>query len=409
METLLIFGLQYPESKSTAAGSRMLQLISLFKEYGYDIHFACAQLPTEFSNDLNVLKINTHAVKINDKLTGLLLKEINPHIVLFDRFITEEQFGWIVEETCPNALKILDTEDLHFLRENREKLLDLQDSNPYEFAFTDKAKREIGAIYRCDLTLMISKVEIEILVEKFRIPEELLWYLPFIFDVSKLKIENTPKYEDRLHFVSIGNFKHRPNLDMVKHLHKNIWPEIRKALPKAEWHVFGAYLPQQIQEMHKPENGVIVMGRAEDVLSTLQSYKVMLAPLRFGAGLKGKCFDSMRSGTPSVTTSVGAEGITEHKDWPGFVEDDEQEFVNASVELYQNQNIWQDKQKKAFEILSQNFSKAEFQKKFQEELKYGLSHLKSIRRNNLTGQLLKFHLHRSTKFMSLWIEEKNLK
>ncbi len=404
---VFIFGLQYPEPKSTAAGSRMLQLMALFQALKYNIHFASAQPSTMFSENLNTQQIKTYTAQLNDKSTRDLLAKIQPQIVLFDRFITEEQFGWMVDETCPDALKILDTEDLHFLRENREKMVRSSDADANEFAITEKVKREIGAIYRCDITLMISKAEIEILVEKFRLSEDILWYLPFMFDIGQLRIQQSTDYKDRHDFVSIGNFKHAPNLDMVKYLYKNIWPNIRTALPKAEWHIYGAYLPQQVKEMHRPENGVVVKGRAEDALQTLKDYRVMLAPLRFGAGLKGKCLDSMQSGTPSVTSSIGAEGIAEHKDWPGFVEDDELKFVNASVELYQNKNVWQEKQNKVFDLLSQHFNKAHFQPKFQQQLADALSNLSDIRKNNLIGQLLKYHLHRSTKFMSLWIEEKN--
>jgi glycosyltransferase involved in cell wall biosynthesis len=406
---LLIFGLQFPEPKSTAAGSRMVQLIDLFKEFGYHVHFACAQPPHEFSIDLEKIQVKTEPIQLNDPHVKKILRDIQPQIVVFDRFITEEQFGWMVDDVCPDALKILDTEDLHFLRENREALIKNPESTIDEFDLTDKAKREIGAIFRCDMTLMISKVEIEILVNKLKLPKDLLCYLPFIINNNEVDNEKKPDFAVRRHFISIGNFKHAPNLDMVKHLHKKIWLKIRSEIQDAEWHIYGAYLPQQIREISNKKQGIIVKGRAEDALQTLKNYRVMLAPLRFGAGLKGKCIDSMLAGTPSVTTSIGAEGIAEHKDWPGFVEDDEQKFVNASVELYQNQNIWQDKQKKAFEVLNQNFSKMVFRKQFQEHLKYGLSHLKSIRKNNLTGQLLKYHLHRSTKFMSLWIEEKNKK
>jgi len=270
---VLIFGLQFPEPKSTAAGTRMLQLINLFKDFNFKIHFACAQPSTDFSIDLSQIDVSEHILHLNDGSAKVLLEQLQPQIVIFDRFITEEQFGWVVDETCPEALKILDTEDLHFLRENRENILKNPSSGINEDSLTDKAKRELAAIYRCDLNLMISKFEIEFLENKFNLPQNQLVYLPFILNVDNLNQNEHLNYSKRKHFVSIGNFKHAPNLDMVKYLHKEIWPHIRDVLPNSEWHIYGAYLPQQIKELHKPSKGVVVKGRAEEVISTLINIK----------------------------------------------------------------------------------------------------------------------------------------
>ena len=409
MKTLLIFGLQIPEPNSTGAGNRMLQLIKLFEENNFYIHFACAQPKTTFSIDLKNIDVKVHEIQLNDSSTKSLLDKIKPDIVLFDRFITEEQFGWVVDEVCPKALKILDTEDLHFLRENREKILKNKNSIKKEYFLSEKAKREIAAIYRCDFTLMISKYEIDLLSIKFNIPESLLLYLPFVFDIQNINQREWLTFNERKHFVSIGNFKHAPNLDMVKHLHQNLGPKIRKDLPQAEWHIYGAYLPKQIEDVHNPGKGIIVKGRATDALKTLQKHRVMLAPVRFGAGLKGKCIDSMRAGTPSVTTSVGSEGIANKEDWSGFVEDRENDFCKSTIQLYSNQNIWQIKQKQCFKILNTNFDLNLFESDFKNNVENALKNLKNIRLHNIVGELLKHHRHRSTKYMSLWIEEKNRK
>jgi hypothetical protein len=404
---ILIFGLQFPEPKSTAAGSRMLQLINLFQDYEYNIHFACSQPKTNFSTSFNQKSVSEHVIRLNDNSVKKLLEKIHPRIVIFDRFITEEQFGWIVDETCPHALKILDTEDLHFLRENREAVVKKSITESDLYTLTDKAKREIAAIYRCDLTLMISKIEIDILVQKFNVPIDLLVYLPFILKINKQKYSQLPNYESRLHFMSIGNFKHSPNLDMVKNLHQHIWPKIKHELPKVEWHIYGAYVPKQIEELHNPKQGVMVKGRAEEAIETLQKYKVMLAPIRFGAGLKGKCIDSFQAGIPSITTKIGAEGIAGAKMWSGFVKDEIEEFFESAVQLYQDESLWKDKQEMGFDVLEQNFDVKIYKHKFKNKIEDSLDALSNIRNQNIVGKLLKHHLHRSTKFMSLWIEEKN--
>ena len=112
VKRLVIIGLVVPEPASTAAGTRMLQLIDLFRERNYEITFLTSAGNIEFSE-----KIDFQKIEINDSSFDELINNLDPDIVLFDRFVTEEQFGWRVSENCPQALKILDTQDLHFLRE----------------------------------------------------------------------------------------------------------------------------------------------------------------------------------------------------------------------------------------------------------------------------------------------------
>ncbi|WP_445159303.1 glycosyltransferase [Mesohalobacter salilacus] len=404
---ILILGLQYPEPQSTAAGSRMLQVISLLQSFGCELHFATTQPKTELSSDLNSLNIMTYTIKVNDDSFDDFIKTLQPEAVIFDRFITEEQFGWRVDEHCPRALKILDTEDLHFLREWRETQIKSKQTTELPKHLTDKAKREIAAIYRCDWSLMISKVEIEILSKTYGIPKEMLFYLPFVYNTKKALKSDYPDYGQRSHFLSIGNFKHKPNLDMVNYLYRSIWPKIHQTLPQAEWHIYGAYCPESIQQLHSPKKGIIVKGRANEVLSTLEQYRVMLAPLRFGAGLKGKCFDSMLAGTPSITTPIGAEGISENKDWPGFVEDQPEAFAQKATELYTNESLWKENQKKGIDLLQKDFKIQNYKDSFKTKINSSYQDLDLYRQRNMVGQLLKHHHQRSTKFMSLWIEAKN--
>src|SRR5690606_37148300 len=119
-----------------------------------------------------------------------------------------------------------------------------------DFQSTDLANevavREIAAIYRCDLSLIISRVEIDYLTGFFGVPNSLLHYLPFMLKAPESgKISDLPTFDNRKGFVTIGNFLHAPNTDAVQYLHNEIWPIIRTELPDAEMNVFGAYLPEK--------------------------------------------------------------------------------------------------------------------------------------------------------------------
>ena len=123
MQKLLIIGHHFPEPKSSAAGSRMLQIIECFQSNNYATTFACASAKNDNAFNLSKLGIEEVSIKLNHSSFDDFIRQLQPDIVLFDRFMTEEQFGWRVSEVCPDALKILDTEDLHGLRKGRHQAL----------------------------------------------------------------------------------------------------------------------------------------------------------------------------------------------------------------------------------------------------------------------------------------------
>ncbi|WP_372919108.1 glycosyltransferase [Salegentibacter sp.] len=407
MKKLLIIGNVWPEPTSSAAGTRMMQLIDFFLKEDYQVHFATTASRSAFVPDLEGQGIITENIKLNSPSFDTYIEALEPEIVLFDRFMMEEQFSWRVDKFCPNALKILDTEDLHFIRKARNQAYK-EKKDPKEIYFTsDIAKREIASIYRCDLSLIISEVEMELLIREFNIPANLLFYLPFMLEnISTDDIKKLADYDERKDFVTIGNFLHEPNRNAVLFLKEKIWPGIRKLLPEANLHIYGAYPSEKILKLNDPKNGFFVHGRAEDAEVEMKKARICLAPLQFGAGLKGKLIQAMQCGTPSVTTEIGAEGICGVLPWNGFIENDPEKFVNAAVQLYRDESRWKAYQANGFEIINSRFSAEIFRRKFQNKLQIQ-DKLIEQRKQNFIGAMLRHHLHRSTYFMARFIEEKN--
>ncbi|MGV0757011.1 glycosyltransferase [Empedobacter brevis] len=408
MKKLLIIGQVWPEPTSSAAGTRMIQLIDCFRKAEFEITFACAASKSDFSFELTSKGVNEVEIQLNDKSFNDFVRELNPEIVVFDRFMIEEQYGWRVSKESPDALKILDTEDLHFLRNARQeatkKGIDFSD----KLLFSDLAKREIASILRCDLSLIISKKEIEILQNQFKIDEKIVYYLPFLEDeITEEKTNSWKKFDEREHFMFIGNFIHEPNFNCVQILKKDIWPVLRKKLPKSELHIYGAYPTQKVLQLNNATERFFVKGRAENAQETMSNYKLLLAPIKFGAGVKGKFVDAMQTGTPSMTTSVGAEAMKDNFDWNGFVEDDFEAFVEKAILLYNNEKEWKVAQKNGIKILNKNYDKTKFEAEFLEKIKYVEDNLIQHRNQNFIGQVLQHHFNQSTKYMSLWIEQKN--
>ena len=397
---LLIIGHVWPEPKSSAAGRRMMQLIEFFKVSSYDICFATPCSKKEHSYPLEKINVSTEAIEVNDSSFNDFIQKLNPDVVIFDRFMMEEQFGWRVQEYCPKAITLLNTEDLHSLRRKRKSIISGKPSSKNE----ELELRELASIYRSDMSLIISKFEIDYLKEK-GIQEELLFYLPFMEEVPNQK--DILKYEERSHMVTIGSFLHDPNVDGIRYLKENVWPLVRKKLPEVEMHIYGSYPNSKIEQLTNLTEGFIIKGWADDVSNVMSKALVCLSPLRFGAGLKGKFIDAMRMGTPSVTTKIGSEGMPQGEDWPGFISDSPNEMANKAVLLYKQKDIWREKQSIGIRVLSSEFSKEEYQQKFKEKLFSLKANLAHHRSQNTIGNILKLNNLRSTKFMSKWIEEKN--
>ncbi len=418
MLKLLILASVWPEQGSTAASTRMMQLIDAFVQQQWTITFASAAQKGERAIDLQSMGIDEVAIQLNHSSFDDFVAEQQPDIVLFDRFMLEEQFGWRVAQTCPNAMRIIETSDLHCLREARQqivkqaikrkqqnfgKCLPMQ-SYRQEMIKLDICKRELASIFRSDLSLMISNYEVALLNEYFSVPASILHFCPFM--VKSVPQRRTLAYQQRQDFITIGNFRHAPNWDSVLWLKETIWPLIHKQLPQAKMHVYGAYMPPKAQQLHNPKQGFYLHGWAEDTQQVMQQARLCLAPLRFGAGIKGKLLDAMLAGTPSITNEFGAESMSNGV-WPGKVAVDAQGFARAAVDLYTNRQQWQQAQQQGFDTLNDFFNQKQHQQKLINKIAELRENLQQHRRENFIGAILQHHQYQSSKYLSRWIELKN--
>lgn len=405
-KTVLFIGFVYPEPRSSAAGSRSLQLMDIFLAQNCRVVFATSSKVSDRTFDLESIGIEVVKIKLNHNSFDDFIKQLQPSYVVFDRFMTEEQFGWRVAETCPDALRILDTQDLHFLRKGRQEAL----KNNSEF-LEDQLKnsitvREVASIYRSDLTLIISEFEMDLLLNQFHVNSSILYYLPFLIESNSLN-QTTKAFSNRLDFVSIGNFLHAPNSDAVHALKHHIWPLIRQQLPESKLHIYGAYPKEDTFRLEDKTQGFMVHGYTDQALERIEEAKLLLAPLRFGAGLKGKLIDAMRAGTPSVMTPIAAEGLFGKLPPNGPITADWENFAQKAVELYGNQNMWLTYQNNGYQILNNRFSKFKFVPAFVYRINELTSCLPSHRLKNFIGKMLLHHSLQSTKFLAKWIEQKN--
>jgi glycosyltransferase involved in cell wall biosynthesis len=428
----LILGYVWPETNASAAGLRDWAIMEHFRAAGWEVIYGSPAKENEFSEKLKELGLRVFSCAANDPRFDGLIRELDPDVVVFDRFVTEEQFGWRVEENAPNALRVLDTQDLHCLRRAREAVHKqalrasspsgpvLEPSREQEPQFLldyagDDFLREMSSIHRADLVWVISDFEQDLL-RKLGIADSQVELLRFSY--PEPTPQKLPSFSERRHFVSIGNFRHPPNADAVRWMKQEIWPAIQRSWREhadvaafggsacPELHLYGAYPSKEGMALDDPKNGFRVFGPAQNQYETLGSYRVLLAPLRFGAGIKGKISDSWWCGTPVVTTSIGAEGMTGALPFPGKVLNGAMEFARAAVELHESPDEWARLQKSAFELMSAEYSRIKNHDKLIESLVTAKQNLPERRRANWMGAMLRMNLHRSTKYFSRWIELK---
>lgn len=408
MKKLLIITPNWPAPNYSAAGMRLMQLVDFFREEDYQITIASTAdksqlVPSNFEG------IALVSIRLNHSSFDAFVKELSPNIVLFDRFMTEEQFGWRVAENASKALRVLDTEDLHSLRKSREDALKKNIVwNKSLWLQHGLTKREIASVYRSDLSLIISSYEMELLESVIAEHKSLLLHLPFMIDTLNESVtEKWKPFENRKDFMFIGFGGHAPNVDAILYLKTEIWPLIRQKLPEVKVNIYGGNLPEKVHQMNNPKEGFLIKGWAEDAKQVIESSRVMLAPLRFGAGLKGKLVDAMQTGTPSITTSIGSEGMHNNLNWNGSICDDPKAFANTAVALYQDKAEWEKCQQDAIELINTIYDKRRLIKVLHSNIESITENLTAHRLSNFMGAMLQHQTLASTKYMSKWIEEKN--
>src|SRR5205809_79351 len=231
---------------------------------------------------------------------------------------------------APQSRVIFDTVDLHFLREDREARL-TRDPEARQKA-QDKQRLEHELIDEADETWVVSSVEQQLLQQKR--PDKSIQIVSNIVDIPG---SNTP-FALRRDWLFIGGFQHTPNIDAVTFFLNEIYPLVRHRLPGAKFYIIGDKAPPEVVAM--ANENVIVTGLQTDVRPFFESARLSVAPLRFGAGVKGKINQSMAFGVPVVATSLAVEGmdLTDHEDV--LVADQPEDFARAVIELYESEELW---------------------------------------------------------------------
>ncbi len=253
----------------------------------------------------------------------------------------------LIKEFAPHARIIFNTIDLHFVRFLRAAQLSGIEE---DFAYARKAQEaEISVMRKADCTLVVSDTEKKLLAQL--IPDAFVEVVPFPADIY----ESSQTFVERRDIVFLGGFMHKPNIDAVLFFAREIWPLISSTVPEARFIIGGADAPKEICDL--ASDTILVKGFVEDLAQFFETAKLSVAPLRFGAGIKGKILTSLGYGVPCVATSIASEGIGLVDGVNVLLANTPKEFAAAVIKAYTSSELWSSLSKNGQDWIRQNYSR----------------------------------------------------
>jgi GT2 family glycosyltransferase/glycosyltransferase involved in cell wall biosynthesis len=268
-------------------------------------------------------------------------------IVVMSRHYVAIKHLEAVRSFLPRALVVFDTVDLHFLRTERQA--ELEGSSLARAAARAKREEELALIRKADVTLVVSPFEQALLADL--VPKARVMVLSTIHEL----LPGGKPFAEREGLVFIGGFQHPPNTDAVLWYAKEILPRVREAIPGAKTYIVGSNVPANVRALAAED--FIVTGYVPDVTSYFTSCRASIAPLRYGAGVKGKINLAMSYGLPVVATTPSIEGMHLNPGEDVLVGDDAAAFAAAIVRVYEDEVLWQKLAAGGRDNISRHFSR----------------------------------------------------
>jgi glycosyltransferase involved in cell wall biosynthesis/Tfp pilus assembly protein PilF len=352
---VLIIDHYLPSIGSSAGSIHLYEIVKLFCEAG--VHVTVIARNGEYQErarmQLEALGVETYAtdperlIAWNYKSRSEeidfpeLLKKSRYVLAFLTRYNIADVYMDLLRKNSPRLPIAIDTEDVHFLREERKQLL--YGSNPGAAAIRIKELQVYG---QAECLIAVSDPDAKILETHF--PEKKISTIPLIYPLRKSAVP----FNERKDLLFVGNFVHPPNSDAVVHYYGRILPLLRKKLPGVKTFVVGSNSIPLLESFACDD--LILTGSVPSMQHFLNSCRINVAPLRYGAGMNGKVIESMAAGLPVVTTPVVAAGISNNDGL--MVAEDPEEFADAIIRLYNDEQIWNSIRDRAYEVIQSRFT-----------------------------------------------------
>jgi len=332
-KNILVIDHHLPMPDRDSGSLRMFQILKLLRQLEHRVIFIpdnLADIPP-YTGELQKRGIEVIYHSYIGKVRDYLIAHGSElDVVVLSRCQFARKHIADVRRYAPQSRIIFDTVDLHFLREAGEARV-TGDSEVHRKA-QETQQMEYELIDQSDETWVVSSAEQRLLQEKW--PDKSIQLVSNIVDVPGSK---TP-FPLRRDWLFIGSFQHPPNIDAVLFFVEKIYPLVVDRLGDAKFYIIGDKAPPEIVALANEK--VIVAGLQRDVRPFFESVRLSIAPLRFGAGVKGKINQSMAFGVPVVATSSAVEGTELQDRKEILVADEPEDFARALVELYGSEELW---------------------------------------------------------------------
>ncbi|MDH3997371.1 MAG: glycosyltransferase, partial [Desulfuromonadales bacterium] len=338
-----------PQPDRDAGSVMIFNFFRVFRRLGYAVTF----LPTDLTYDpeytpaLEALGVTcVHAPQVNSIDDYLAANGGSFDIILTCRPHYTEPLLPLFERCCPQAKIIYETHDLHYVREQRRAEIE---NKPELLKYVEQQKaQELGIAAAVDCNLVVSEQERQMLLEEN--PELSVEVIPVISEIFGCQ----STYDERSDLLFIGGCEHSPNLDAVLFFVKEALPLIVQQIPQIRLHLVGSNPPAEVMALASEQ--VVVHGFVEDLTPLMNSTRISVNPLRFGAGVKGKIVTSMSYGVPCVGTTIAVEGMEIVDQQQALVADTPEELAAAVVRLYNDENLWSQLSEGGLNFVRERFS-----------------------------------------------------
>lgn len=347
---VLLVDAETPHPDRDSASLRLVKLMQMIAEEGAEVSFIADNLghAGEASEALQRAGIEVWYAPFVDSIARWLQRE-GPRfdVVIVSRHHVASRWLPLLRRYAPQARVVFDSVDLHYLRERRAAEL-AGDAAALATAKQTRL-RELAVIAAADISVVVSEAERELLKADAPNAE-----IELLSNLHELAIGGLP-FAERRGLLFVGGFRHPPNIDAVRWFADAVLPQVQAEIEGVSFDVIGADPPAEIRELGA-RTGIKVHGHVPDITPWMDGARIALAPLRFGAGVKGKINLSMAHGQPVVATSCAVEGMHLRDGHDVLVADSAADFAAAIVRLYRDESLWQQLAEHGRENIRRHFS-----------------------------------------------------
>jgi len=346
---VLIVDAYTPTPDQDSGSLRMLNLMRLLRETGYAVNFlpdnrAHAGRYTEALQALGVEAL--YHPFVSDPVAWLRTRGRELDAIILSRHYVAANYVGLARLYAPQARLIFDTVDLHYLREQRAAELGNNTELAQQAART--RTQELKLMRECDVSLVVSDIEKQLLARE--LPQARIEVLSNVHEVYGRR----RGFDERRDLVFVGGFQHPPNIDAVLWFVREVFPRVRAQAPQMRFHVIGSKAPKQILEL--AHDGVTIHGYVQDIVPYMDGCRLSIAPLRYGAGVKGKVNMAMSYGLPVVATTPAVEGMHVRVGEDVLVADTPEDFAATILRAYNDAALWTKLSDNGLENVRRHFS-----------------------------------------------------